>query len=77
MECSAAGSFLLLQGELRKQARASVMLLSLQGGEEMSCSTAKDDHLRACETRFPSGTHRDMERAKDPTNELGLADVPR
>ena len=77
MECSTAGIFLLLQGELRKQARASVMLLSLQGGEEMSCSTAKDDHLRACETRFPSGSHRDMERAKVPTNELGLADVPR
>lgn len=61
VECSTAGSFLLLQGELRKQARASVMLLSLQGGEEMSCSTAKDDHLRACETRFPSGSHRDTE----------------
>lgn len=76
VECSTAGSFLLLLGELRKQARASVMLLSLQGGEEMSCSTAKDDHLRACETMFPSGRHRDMERAKVPTNELGLADVP-
>lgn len=76
VECSTAGSFLLLQGELRKQARASVMLLSLQGGEEMSCSTAKDDHLRACETRFPSGSRRDMQRAKVPTNELGLAHVP-
>lgn len=53
VECSTAGSFLLLQGELRKQARASVMLLSLQGGEEMSCSTAKDDHLRAWEIWFP------------------------
>lgn len=76
MECSTAGSFLLLQGELRKQERASVMLLSLQGGEEMSCSTAKDDHLKACETRFPSGSRRDMQRAKVPTNELGLAHVP-
>lgn len=51
VECSTAGSFLLLRGELRKQTRASVMLLFLQGGEEMSCSTAKDDHLRPCETR--------------------------
>lgn len=76
VECSTAGSFLLLQGELRKQERASVMLLSLQGGEEMSCSTAKDDHLKACETRFPSGSRRDMQRAKVPTNELGLAHVP-
>lgn len=56
MECSTAGDFLLLEGELRKQARASVMLLSLQGEEEMSCSTAKDDHLKACEKRFPSGS---------------------
>lgn len=76
VECSTAGSFLLLRGELRKQARASVMLLSLQGGEEMSCSAAKDDHLRACETRFPSGSRRDVESAKVPANELGLADVP-
>lgn len=77
MECSAAGSFLLLQRELRKQARASVMLLSLQGGEEMSCSTAKDDHLRACETRFPSGSRRDMQKAKVLNNESGLAGSPR
>lgn len=76
VESSTVGSFLLLRGELRKQARASVMLVSLQGGEEMSCSTAKDDHLRSCGTRFPSGSHRDKERAGAQTNELGLADVP-
>ena len=70
MEYSTAGSFLLLRGELRKQARASVMLVSLQGGEEMSCNTAKDDHLRSCETRFPSGSSRDMERAGAPINDL-------
>lgn len=77
VECSAAGSFLLLQRELSKQARASVMLLSLQGGEEMSCSTAKDDHLRACETRFPSGSRRVMQKAKVLNNESGLAGAPR
>lgn len=58
VESSAAGSFLLLRGELRKQARVSVMLVSLQGGEEMSCSTAKDDHLRARETRCQRDTAR-------------------
>lgn len=73
MEYSTAGSFLLLQGELRKQARGFVMLFSLQGGEEMSCSTAKDDHLRAKQGP-PSGSHSDMQAAKVPTNELGCAD---
>lgn len=77
MECSTAGSFLLLRGEPRKETRASVMLLFLQGEEEMSCSSAKDDHLRHCETRFPPGSHRDTERAKVLINELGLAVVPR
>lgn len=76
VEWSTAGSFLLLRGELRKETRASVMLLFLQGEEEMSCSSAKDDHLRPCETRFPSGSHRETERAKVPINELGLAVVP-
>lgn len=43
----------------------------------MSCSTAKDDHLRACETRFPSGSRRDMQKAKVLNNESGLAGAPR
>lgn len=73
MECSTADSFLLLQGELRKQAKGFVMLLSLQGGVEMSCSTAKDDHLRAKQGP-PSGSHSDMQAAKVPTNESGCAD---
>lgn len=73
MECSTADSFLLLQGELRKQAKGFVMLLSLQGGVEMSCSTAKDDHLRVKQGP-PSGSHSDMQAAKVLTNESGCAD---
>lgn len=46
------------------------MLLFLQGGEEMSCSTAKDDHL-GVKQGPTSGSHRDIQAAKVPTNELG------
>lgn len=38
-----------------------MMLLSLQVGEEKSCSAAKDDHLRTSEVMFPFAKHTDAE----------------
>lgn len=76
VECSTAGRFLLLQGELRKQSRASVMLLSLQGGEEMSCAQLKMIIWEPGKQASPLEDANTRRSPWFPPNEFGLADVP-